>query len=317
MSTVYCWIWEIVYWITERDCYWTVEKSVHSNNHHGCTVACLLVKCVPFGGDNAQLLLGQGGVQQAWNPNFSNIYKWFKNWKVCFSCGLDIEDGHTSLTCLFRKMNNQSAFTWENAQQFITAGYDPCTKGMHKTVLPSRWRTWRGGEENMLLANRCNSLVSASSCYPDPTIKLRTLPSIEDDNVTVVTSNVTLVKCLSHTCTSIAVAACHLWDNPSPQSLNAITIATNQAIANTGATSTFFMDRIDVENKPIATRLFMINLPDGKKVMSTHMCNIHITDLPTVLTGHIVPSLTITSLIGICPLCKAGCKVIFDNDKWT
>jgi hypothetical protein len=32
-----------------------------------------------------------------------------------------------------------------------------------------------------------------------------------------------------------------------------------------------------------------------------------------VLTGHIVPSLSIASLIGIRPLCKAGCKVIFDN----
>jgi hypothetical protein len=34
-----------------------------------------------------------------------------------------------------------------------------------------------------------------------------------------------------------------------------------------------------------------------------------------VLTGHIVPSLSITSLIGIRPLCKVECKVIFDNKK--
>jgi hypothetical protein len=35
--------------------------------------------------------------------------------------------------------------------------------------------------------------------------------------------------------------------------------------------------------------------------------------LPTVLLGHIVPSLTVASLIGIRPLCKAGCTVVFDD----
>ncbi len=45
------------------------------------------------------------------------------------------------------------------------------------------------------------------------------------------------------------------------------------------------------------------------------MCDIIIPGLPTVLTGHIVPSLTIASLIGIWPLCKAGCKTLFDNKK--
>jgi hypothetical protein len=34
-----------------------------------------------------------------------------------------------------------------------------------------------------------------------------------------------------------------------------------------------------------------------------------------ILTGHIVPSLTIASLIGIQPICKAECKVILDNKK--
>ncbi len=45
------------------------------------------------------------------------------------------------------------------------------------------------------------------------------------------------------------------------------------------------------------------------------MCDINILGLPTTLTGHIVPSLTIASLIGIRPLCKAGCRVTFDNTK--
>ncbi len=34
-----------------------------------------------------------------------------------------------------------------------------------------------------------------------------------------------------------------------------------------------------------------------------------------ILTGHIVPSLKIASLIGIQTLCKAGCKVVFDDKK--
>jgi hypothetical protein len=45
------------------------------------------------------------------------------------------------------------------------------------------------------------------------------------------------------------------------------------------------------------------------------VCDINIPGLPTTLTGHIVPSLTIASLIGIRPLCKAGCSVTFDNTK--
>jgi hypothetical protein len=35
------------------------------------------------------------------NANYSNIYKRYNNWNVCFLCGFDIEDGHTSQTCPF------------------------------------------------------------------------------------------------------------------------------------------------------------------------------------------------------------------------
>ena len=33
-------------------------------------------------------------------PMYSNILKVYANWNVCFLCGLDVEDGHTSKTCL-------------------------------------------------------------------------------------------------------------------------------------------------------------------------------------------------------------------------
>jgi hypothetical protein len=101
-----------------------------------------------------------------------------------------------------------------------------------------------------------------------------------------------------------------------PQYLNALTAATNQAIANTGATSIFIMDGIHMVNKRVARKPLTINLPDGKQIMSTYICNIIILGLPTVLTGHIIPLLKIASLIGIHPQCKAGCTVIFDNQKF-
>ncbi len=113
----------------------------------------------------------------------------------------------------------------------------------------------------------------------------------------------------------MAMAARMLFGSPMPQYLNAIMIATNQAIADTCNTSIFIMEGTDVDNKRIAKDPLPIKLPDGKKVVSTQICDINISGLPTMLTGHIVPSLKVASLIGIHPLCKAGCKVVFDDEK--
>ncbi len=49
------------------------------------------------------------------NPDFSNIYKRFNNWNICFLCGFNIEDEHTSLTCPFKKANHQMLFVHKNA----------------------------------------------------------------------------------------------------------------------------------------------------------------------------------------------------------
>jgi hypothetical protein len=59
-----------------------------------------------------------------------------------------------------------------------------------------------------------------------------------------------------------------------PQYLNTLTIATNQAIDDTGATSIFIMEGADVDNKRPATAPLTINFPDGKQVQSTHVCDI-------------------------------------------
>jgi hypothetical protein len=85
----------------------------------------------------------------------------------------------------------------------------------------------------------------------------------------------------------VAATAHHLLGSPLPQYLNGITIALNQAIADTGATSIFIMDGVNVENKCIATQPLTINFPDSKKVVSTHVCDIRIPGLATVLRGHI------------------------------
>jgi hypothetical protein len=47
----------------------------------------------------------------------------------------------------------------------------------------------------------------------------------------------------------------------------------------------------------------------------TYICDIRIPGLPTILTGHIMTDMTTASLFGIRILCKAGCKVVFNNDK--
>jgi hypothetical protein len=75
------------------------------------------------------------------------------------------------------------------------------------------------------------------------------------------------------------------------------------------------MDDIDIANKRVASKPLTIHLPDGCKVKSTQIYNIVITGLPTVLMGHIVPDLALALLVGIRPICKVGCRVIFDKDK--
>ena len=49
--------------------------------------------------------------------------------------------------------------------------------------------------------------------------------------------------------------------------------------------------------------------------MSTHMYDIIIPDLPTMLVGLIIPELSIASLFGIRVLTAAGCTVKLDTEK--
>jgi hypothetical protein len=138
----------------------------------------------------------------------------------------------------------------------------------------------------------------------------------DDDDRTIVTSNCSsFVPVTTPRPHPLTAAAHHLFGMPSHVALNAITIDSQHAIADTRATSIFIMDGVDVDNKRIATNPITINLPDGRKVKSTHVCDFFIPGLPKPILGHIVPGLAVASLVGIRPLCKAGCKVIFDDEK--
>ncbi len=78
------------------------------------------------GGIPAFVPAGIGGGTPARNtaPMYSNIVKYHNNMNACFSCGFDIEDGHTSRTCptAWRRANHQEAYDRNNAQAYIDAG---------------------------------------------------------------------------------------------------------------------------------------------------------------------------------------------------
>jgi hypothetical protein len=115
-----------------------------------------------------------------------------------------------------------------------------------------------------------------------------------DDDITVVTSNTTPAS--KHVALGMLVDPAH-------------------AIADTGATSIFLTTGAPCLNKRRTSSPISVTLPDGRKIVSSHICDVRIPGLPTILTGHIMPAMTTASLFGIRILCKAGCKVVFDNEK--
>jgi hypothetical protein len=83
---------------------------------------------------------GVSGYTNQGTANRPNPVKIHNNWNVCYSCGFDVEDGHTSMTCHleWRKPTHDVTFTRGNAQQKLAQGCGACTKGMHKTMLPTQ-----------------------------------------------------------------------------------------------------------------------------------------------------------------------------------
>jgi hypothetical protein len=88
------------------------------------------------------------------NPRYSNIVKSFANQNVCFFCGFDVEDWHTSASCTNRKMGHQTGFTRLIWPEYERANHQFCRKAMHKTML-----TVRGGDYTAFkLSKACFSL---------------------------------------------------------------------------------------------------------------------------------------------------------------
>jgi hypothetical protein len=72
-------------------------------------------------------------------PMYSNIIKKCAICNVCFSCGFDVENGHSSKTCpaAWRHVNHQEGFDHTNANQYVSVGYDVCMEAMHKSQFPA------------------------------------------------------------------------------------------------------------------------------------------------------------------------------------
>ena len=69
-------------------------------------------------GKNGSIPIAPGGAGTVGQPAtkakaFSNLTKAFANWNVCYSCGFDIKDRHTAVTCphAWRRANHQELFT--------------------------------------------------------------------------------------------------------------------------------------------------------------------------------------------------------------
>ncbi len=144
--------------------------------------------------------------------------------------------------------------------------------------------------------NSLNSVTQTYLWYPTPNqvCLASTHCAKDDDDVTILASN----------CASAV-----------EHHANAMRIAPTHAVADTGATSIFIMAGAPANNICMATKPIHISLPDGKKIVSTHIYDVDIPGLPHKLIGHNVPDMKMASLLGIHVLCKAGCEVIFDDEK--
>jgi hypothetical protein len=87
--------------------------------------------------------------------------------------------------------------------------------------------------------------------FPDPTKINNVVPIADNDDKTVIMSNLTTrsLQKSQQQPPSLAALARTRYRNSKPQYLNAITVATNLAVADMGATSIFVMNGVDIENK--------------------------------------------------------------------
>jgi hypothetical protein len=95
-----------------------------------------------------------------------------------------------------------------------------------------------------------------------------------------------------------------------------IHVPSDHAIADTGATGHFVLPGTPVTNIAPVIQALVINLPDGKQLVSTHTCCLNVPWLPApAREAHIVPGLAHASLVSIKTLCDAGCRVTYDDEN--
>jgi hypothetical protein len=115
------------------------------------------------------------------------------------------------------------------------------------------------------IAHKCNHLDSAINLSLDPTLLTMAGHTVnKDDNK--VTANLSKRSPCKTNRPSLAATAHAIFGNPMPQYLNALTIAANEDIADTGTTTIFIMDNAEVDNKRVATKPLKIKLPDGTTI---------------------------------------------------
>jgi hypothetical protein len=167
---------------------------------------------------------------------------------------------------------------------------------------------------NVVTSNNKNPIHVKHTHSSHPTKLCSSAQDIKDndDNVTVVASNMSNGSMHSYK----AHALTHIL-NQSEFSGATFCLNIKDAIADSGAMQIFVMEGTPVINKRRMTQPLKVALANGRQVMSTHMCDIYIEGLPTILMGHIIPSLSISSLFGIRALTDAGCNVTFDHEKCT
>jgi hypothetical protein len=122
---------------------------------------------------------------------------------------------------------------------------------MHKNRLPKQpGQFQRWGAE---IAHKCKNLVSASPLNPTKILKVGSVNG--NDDITIVMSNLSNRNQPPQQPPPPVDVANTIYRTQRPSHINAITIAPTHTLADTGATSIFVMDGVDVVNRRVATNL--------------------------------------------------------------
>eukprot|EP00804_Cyclotella_cryptica_P011139 CCRYP_020834-RA/>CCRYP_020834-RA protein AED:0.37 eAED:0.22 QI:0/0/0/0.66/1/1/3/0/880 len=236
-------------------------------------------------------------------PAFSNTTKYYNNWNMCYSCGWDVPQWHTSQTCNNRVPGHQEGCNRANAQAYMTAGHRVSQSEIVNLTAFKDKKSIPIPVQSKPLENYYNILLDSPSSERE-----------DDDDKTVITSNRSCKHdCDNATTTTAALTGDNLSSDEETSSKH--TMPPEYAIMDSGATAHFIVKGATVKNERPTSNPLKIKLPDGSVIQSTHTCNLDIPWLPNNITeAHIVPKLAHSLLVATRKFCDAGCKIIFDVD---